>query len=117
MTKVKMRKICFSRPPALAVGQRGTLLRGVCVGSLREACAGHWCLEPRGDGWQRGGNPNHSLWSWEGEDETGETRPEPGLSEEKEKIHLSVEEEEDCQGPVKGMAAGMKMDSHLWPLL
>lgn len=119
-TKVKMRKICFSRPPALAVGQRGTLLRGVCVGSLKEACAGRWCLEPRGDGWQRGETPSHSLWNQEGEDERGETLPEPGLSEEKEMIHLSGEEvveEGGCLGLVKGMAVGMKMDSRLWPLL
>lgn len=47
MKTVKMRKICFSLPPALVVRQRVTLLLGECMGSQREAYAGRWCWEPR----------------------------------------------------------------------
>lgn len=40
MKTVKMRKICFSLPPALVVRQRGTLLLVECRESLREVYAG-----------------------------------------------------------------------------
>ena len=39
MKMVKMKMICFSLPPDLVVRQRGTLLLGVCVGSLQEVYA------------------------------------------------------------------------------
>lgn len=120
MKTVKMRKICFSLPPALVVRQRATLLLGECMGSQREVYAGRWCWEPRDGEPQRGETPNHSLWRQAGEGERGEMRPGQGWSEVKGRIHLiteEVEEEEGCLGPVKVIVVGMRMDSHLWHFL
>lgn len=118
--KVKMRKTCFSLPPDLVVRQQGTLLLGECAGSLKEVYAGHWCWAPQGGERQKGETPSHSLWRQAGEGEREEMQPELGWYEVKERIHLItgiVEGEGGCLGLVKEIAAGMRMDFHLWHFL
>lgn len=118
--KVKMRKICFSLPPDLVARQQGKLLLGECMASLKEVYAGRWCWVPQRGERQKGETPNHSLWRQASEGETEEKQPEMGWYEVKGKIHLIVgvvEEEVGCLGLVKEMAAGMRMDFHLWHFL
>lgn len=114
MKKVKMRKICFSLPPALVVRQQGTLHLVGCMGSLREAYAGRWCWGPQDGEQQRGETPIHSQWRKAGEDEREEMQPGLGWSGGKGRIHLIREEEEGFLGLVKETAAERRTGSRLW---
>lgn len=117
--KEKMRKICFSLLPDLAVRLRGTPLRGECAGILKVACGGR-CWAFQGGECQKGETPSHSLWRQVGEDEKEETPPGLGWFGAKGRSRLitgGAEEEEGCLGLEKETAVGTTKDSHLWRFL
>lgn len=119
METVKMRTICFSPLPGLALRLRETLLLGECEERVQEECGGRWWACQGGEH-QKGAIPSHSLWWQACEADREETQPGLGWSGAKGRIHSimgAVEEEEDCLGLVKETAVGMRKGSHLWHFL
>lgn len=114
MKMAKMRKICSSRPPGLALRRPGTLLLEEYSQSPQEVYVGRWCWATRGGERQREETPNHSQRRQTGEGGREETQPGLGWSGVKGRSRSIAGGEEGCQGLVKETAAARRTDFRLW---